>query len=202
MKKRVSRFQNEQEGAIAIEACISLTLFLIVMLSLYSVIRMFTVQSMISHAAQEACQSIALENYNQSLFQTGTLQQIPNSVFDWLSGGHRQNFSTSANFSWQEMLNPSTSEKKLSELMSVNVSNAKQRFAAYLGGGTEAASALLENYGVVGGLDGVSFEGTNKSSTDMTIQVTYKIRLLFYLEAFHFGEFESTQKVCCRLWKQ
>ena len=38
-------------------------------------------------------------------------------------------------------------------------------------------------------------------TSDMTIQVSYKVRLLFYIEMFHFGEFESTQTVCCRLWK-
>lgn len=64
MKKIFSGFKDEQDGAIAIEACISLTLFLIVMIALYSVIQVFTVQSMISHAMQEACQSMALENYN------------------------------------------------------------------------------------------------------------------------------------------
>lgn len=55
MKKIFSGFKDEQDGAIAIEACISLTLFLIVMIALYSVIQVFTVQSMISHAMQEAC---------------------------------------------------------------------------------------------------------------------------------------------------
>jgi len=50
MKKIFSGFKDEQDGAIAIEACISLTLFLIVMIALYSVIQVFTVQSMISHA--------------------------------------------------------------------------------------------------------------------------------------------------------
>lgn len=81
MKKIFSGFKDEQDGAVAIEACISLTLFLIVMIALYSVIQVFTVQSMISHAMQEACQSMALENYNQSMFKTGTLQQIPRKVF-------------------------------------------------------------------------------------------------------------------------
>lgn len=45
MKKIFSGFKDEQDGAIAIEACISLTLFLIVMIALYSVIQVFTVQA-------------------------------------------------------------------------------------------------------------------------------------------------------------
>lgn len=143
MKKIFSGFKDEQDGAIAIEACISLTLFLIVMIALYSVIQVFTVQSMISHAMQEACQSMALENYNQSMFKTGTLQQIPSKVFDWISGGHRENFSTSADFSWKELLLPSSSTSGEAQTALYD-SNAKQRFAAYLGGGVEKADELLK----------------------------------------------------------
>lgn len=122
MKKIFSGFKDEQDGAIAIEACISLTLFLIVMIALYSVIQVFTVQSMISHAMQEACQSMALENYNQSMFKTGTLQQIPSKVFDWISGGHRENFSTSADFSWKGMF---SSLQSTTEMEQTETSNAK-----------------------------------------------------------------------------
>ena len=50
---------------MALEACISLTLFLIAMMALYSLINMFTAQSMISHALQQTGQSIALENYKK-----------------------------------------------------------------------------------------------------------------------------------------
>ena len=55
-KKRSSLFHSE-DGAIALEACISLTLFMIVMMSLYSMIAMFTAQSTISHALQQTGQS-------------------------------------------------------------------------------------------------------------------------------------------------
>lgn len=200
----VFRFRNEQDGVMALEACISLTLFLIVMLVLYSVIQMFTVQSMISHAAQEACQSIAFENYSQSTFSTGTLQQIPTALITLIKGGFENDYYKSADFTAEtffEKLKKESTEEKTQRLQMATESVAQKRFAAYLGGGTDEANELLKNYGVVNGLEGVSFNGTNKSSTDMTIQITYKIRLLFYIEMFHFGEFESTQKVCCRLWK-
>ncbi len=200
MKKLFSRFRDEQDGVIALEACISLTLFLFVMLTLYSLLRMFTVQSMISHAAQEACQSIALEGYSNSTMETGTLQNIPNALITLITGGFDTKFNESPDFSLRNFLDL----KKDTDTV-VNTaaqSTAKTRFAAYLGGGETQADELLKNYGVVNGLQGISFTGTSKSSTDMTIQVEYRVRLIFYLEAFHFGEFKSTQKVCCRLWKQ
>lgn len=200
MKKLFSRFRDEQDGVIALEACISLTLFLFVMLTLYSLLRMFTVQSMISHAAQEACQSIALEGYGNSTMETGTLQNIPNALVTLITGGFNTKFNESPDFSFRNFLDLKNNAEAV--VNAAAESTARTRFAAYLGGGETQADELLKNYGVVNGLQGISFTGTSKSGTDMTIQVEYRVRLIFYLEAFHFGEFKSTQKVCCRLWKK
>lgn len=204
MKKIISDFKERQEGVMALEACISLTLFMIVMLALYSILQIFTVQSMIAHAVQESCQSIAIENYNNSSVLTGTMQQIPNWILSMVTGRGKNDFSTSADFSLENFFTGSLGEdsilKKLDKRINVQ-SNAKRRFSAYLAGNETKADKLLKSYGVVNGLEGVSFNGTDESDKDMTIQITYKIRLLFYIEMFHFGEFESTQKVCCRLWK-
>lgn len=104
MKKLLSRFKEAQDGVMALEACISLTLFLIVMLALYSILQMFTAQSMIAHAAQEACQSIALENYNQTTFATGTLQQVPSWLFTLINGDKSSNYHESADFSLETFL--------------------------------------------------------------------------------------------------
>lgn len=208
MKKLLSRFKEAQDGVMALEACISLTLFLIVMLALYSILQMFTAQSMIAHAAQEACQSIALENYNQTTFATGTLQQVPSWLFTLINGDKSSNYHESADFSLETFLfnDLKKNDDQLVKLENLKLqlqtkTNARKRFAAYLAGNETKANELLNNYGVVNGLNGISFEGTGKTSTDMTIQVTYTIRLNFYIEMFHFGEFESTQKVCCRLWE-
>lgn len=204
MKEKISRLKEEQDGVMALEACISLTLFLIVMLTLYSMLRMFTIQSMISHAAQESCQSMAIENYGNSSMLTGTMQQIPNWFMTMVSGKGQNDFSASSDFSLKNFftgfLGEDTETKKL-ETLSLTKTTAKTRFAAYLAGGEQEADSLLKSYGVVNGLSGISFAGTTNSGTDLTIKVSYKIRLLFYIEMFRFGEFESTQTVCCRLWK-
>lgn len=208
MKGLLSRIKEAQDGAMALEACISLTLFLIVMLALYSILQMFTAQSMIAHAAQEACQSIALENYNQTTFATGTLQQVPSWLFTLINGDRSSDYHESADFSLETFLfkDMKENDKQIAKLETIKLQtqtekNARRRFAAYLAGNEKKANELLKNYGVVNGLDGISFKGTEKSSTDMTIQIAYTIRLNFYIEMFHFGEFESTQKVCSRLWK-
>ena len=87
-------------------------------------------------------------------------------------------------------------------LQSYNVSSmAKSRFKSFLGGNQQQADALLKSLGVVDGADGINFGKTKIYGDDLVLNVTYKIRLAFYIEMFHFGEFESTQTVCCRLWK-
>lgn len=200
MKKILKRFKNEQDGAIALEACLSLVLFLIAMLALYSMLKMFTIQSMIAHALQESCQSIALENYNQSALATDTLQQIPNALWQLVLGnGFNSGFHTSADYSIGNFFKLDD-EKEQAVLLTTAQATAKKRFAAYLAGGETEADSLLKNYGVVDGLNGIYFDGTEKGSKDLAIQVTYRVRLMFYIEALDFGEYLSTQKVCCRLW--
>ena len=68
-------------------------------------------------------------------------------------------------------------------------------------GMTESQNQMLQNMGVVDGLNGIKIKSGKISGNDVVIEISYKVRLIFYIETFHFGEFESTQKVCCRLWK-
>lgn len=192
--KKECKAKND-EGAIALEACISLTIFMIVMFSLYSIICMFTAQSMISHALQQAGQSLALENYKNAKWEVNTLQSIPIAILGKITG----------NISDRSNENLDVSGGAFSDsmpLQSYNVSSmAKSRFKSFLGGNQQQADALLKSLGVVDGADGINFGKTKIYGDDLVLNVTYKIRLAFYIEMFHFGEFESTQTVCCRLWK-
>ena len=193
-KKRSSLFYSE-DGAIALEACISLTLFMIVMMSLYSMIAMFTAQSTISHALQQTGQSIALENYKNNELAVKTLQAIPlyllQKVTDGISASSAEEFDVAGG-------NFTDTVKAESTTVAVI---AKKRFASYLGGNEKNADALLKSMGVKGGMSSMNFTRCTVSGDDLVLNVTYKIRLVFYIEMFHFGEFDSTQSVCCRLWK-
>ena len=165
------------------------------MLSLYSMIGMFTAQSMISHALQQAGQSLALENYKNEKWEVNTLQAVPINLLGKVTGNISQKSSDKLDVSGG-VFSSSTKLKRY------NASSlAKERFSAYLGGNEQQTDTTLKALGVVDGIKGINFGKTMISGDDLIIQVTYKVRLLFYIEMFHFGEFESTQKVCCRLWK-
>ena len=177
---------------MALEACISLTLFLIAMVALYSLINMFTAQSMISHALQQTGQSIALEN---SKTDVKTLQKLPLSLLQKFTDGIGASSDSKYDVGGGAFSNSMVFTDYLS------LSTVKKRFASYLGGNTENADKMLQNMGVVDGLNGIKIKSGKISGNDVVIEISYKVRLIFYIEMFHFGEFESTQKVCCRLWK-
>lgn len=180
---------------MALEACISLTLFLIAMVALYSLINMFTAQSMISHALQQTGQSIALENYKNSKTDVKTLQKLPLSLLQKFTDGIGASSDSKYDVGGGAFSNSMVFTDYLS------LSTVKKRFASYLGRNTENADKMLQNMGVVDGLNGIKIKSGKISGNDVVIEISYKVRLIFYIEMFHFGEFESTQKVCCRLWK-
>lgn len=180
---------------MALEACISLTLFLIAMMALYSLINMFTAQSMISHALQQTGQSIALENYKNSKTDVKTLQKLPLSLLQKFT----DDIGASSDSKYDVGGGSFSNSMVFTDYLSL--STVKKRFASYLGGNTENADKMLQNMGVVDGLNGIKIKSGKISGNDVVIEISYKARLIFYIETFHFGEFESTQKVCCRLWK-
>ena len=195
MQKKKRNLFYAEEGVMALEACISLTLFLIAMVALYSLINMFTAQSMISHALQQTGQSIALENYKNSKTDVKTLQKLPLSLLQKFTDGIGASSDSKYDVGGGAFSNSMVFTDYLS------LSTVKKRFASYLGGNTENADKMLQNMGVVDGLNGIKIKSAKISGNDVVIEISYKVRLIFYIEMFHFGEFESTQKVCCRLWK-
>lgn len=195
MQKKSRNLFYAEDGVIALEACISLTLFLIVMLALYSLINMFTAQSMIAHALQQTGQSIALENYKNSKSDVKTMQRLPLALLQKLTEG----IGASSDSKYDVGGGSFSDSMVFTDYLSMNT--VRKRFASYLGGNTENADKMLRNMGVVDGLKGITIKNGKISGSDAIIEISYKVRLIFYIEMFHFGEFESTQKVCCRLWK-
>ena len=195
MQKKSRNLFYAEDGVIALEACISLTLFLIVMLALYSLINMFTAQSMIAHALQQTGQSIALENYKNSKSDVKTMQRLPLALLQKLTEG----IGASSDSKYDVGGGAFSDSMVFTDFLSMNT--VRKRFASYLGGNTENADKMLRNMGVVDGLKGITIKNGKISGSDAIIEISYKVRLIFYIEMFHFGEFESTQKVCCRLWK-
>lgn len=195
MQKQKQDLLRSEQGAIALEACIALTLFLITMMALYSLIHLFTAQSMIAHALQQTGQSIAMENYRNEKLNVATTQRIPLAILKKITGGWGQSEDAKFDIGGGSFTDPTVLGSVVPQ------STVTKRFASYLGGNEEKADQILRSMGVVDGLKGIHLSKKRIGGIDAEIEISYKIRLVFYIEMFHFGEFESTQKVCCRRWK-
>lgn len=181
--------RDDTSGVMAIEACIGLTFFMIVMFALFSMVTLFSAQSLIGHALSESCQSLALESYGTDKADGGwSITRIPADLVNLFTTDPQSNgkFTTDENIS------------KADESTVQSLSRA--RFAAFLGGDEAGADAILKALGVQDGLGGMDFSKTSLDGADLNIRVTYKIELLIRADIFGLGEFTTTQSVCSRLW--
>lgn len=206
MKQFQKRFAQRCEGMIAVEACVGMTLFMMLMLALYSLIPLFMAQSLIGHALIETCESMALETYGTSVLEDGDMQikDIPIGIVKIICGvgaelsditdptEDRASFASSDRwFDFHGSLTPLNDQV---------IAAAKRRFAGYLAGSEAKADALLEGLGVEGGMSGLDFDGTTLDGSDLTISIRYKISLLIRLERFGLGTFDAGQRTCSRIW--
>lgn len=186
---------KEESGILALEATISMTFFIFFMLALYSLTTLFMAQYMIGHALSESCQSLSLETYGtDTLGNKWSLGGVLNRFIQTVAGGGSATGPYSSNDMWFK--DTYTSSAKVQEI-------CKSRFAAYIGGGQNPsgkADSILKAIGVKNGLDGMDFSETKLDGSDLTISVTYKIRLIFGVDRLGLGDFDATQSVCSRIW--
>ena len=214
---KINQKSDGESGMMAVEAGIGLLLFMMIMLSLYTLIPLFMAQSMIGHALQESCQSIAIETYGTSILHDGkaSVTDLTKGLVElFCDAKSAKQVSVYDNESDRSYTNDSRwfdPKGALAVNDAAVIEVAKERFATYLAGGTAAADAMLENLGIEDGLDGLDFTGTCLSGSDLTICISYDISMLIKPESNNigksvktvtdqFGTFNTKQSVCSRIW--
>jgi hypothetical protein len=78
---------------------------------------------------------------------------------------------------------------------------AREYFAKNTSGSGEAGeiSERLEALGIEGGLDGLDFSETSLGSEDITVKVSYRVKLMFPL--YSIDGVDMSQTAVSRLWK-
>ncbi len=209
--------RDSENGMMAIEAGIGLLLFMIMMLTLYTIIPLFMAQSMIGHALQESCQSLAIETYGTSVLDDGKInfadlgQELVQLFCDAKSAIQVSSYDNESDRAYKDDSRWFDPKGALAVDDAVVIEVARDRFATYFAGGTEAADEMLENLGIAEGLDGIDFTGTCLSGSDLTICISYDISMLIRPESNRiggsvktitdqFGTFSTKQSVCSRIW--
>ena len=185
---------EDREGAIALEAALSLPIFVFMMLALYSLTVLFTAQSVIGHALSQSSQSLSLETYSTDTLgrKWGTSALLVDDLKSLLS---MTTFNTSfvSDDQWYKETYGDADDV---------VDMSRKRFCSYLAGSESASNELLQALGVEDGLSGMDFSESSLEGRDLTVTVKYKIKLLFGIRAFHMElfDFDAKQSVCSRLW--
>ncbi len=181
MKNRFSR----QSGLLSLEACIVVTLFLFLMLFLYSFFVVFEARNEIGHVLLSTADSLALDPFaNESMADPDSLQGIIYGIYGSMSSGNGTFFNTEK---WYED----------ETLMAEEIRN---RFLAYLAERKQSdAQEVLKRLHVVDGPNGLDFSKSKLDGDELKLVVEYEINYEFQLFGFKGAKF--SQSCSSKLWK-
>lgn len=185
--------RKDQSGVITLEACISVLMFLLLMLLLSGLFLMFMAQTVTAHAVLETAQSMSLEAYSLEKLAVdegaaaSVGEHLGSFVSSWFGTAENSPNFVSAN-KWYE-----GDEKEIAAAI-------KERFVGYIAGGNESkADKLLTMMNVVNGLDGLDFSKSYVEDDTLHIFLAYKLKYNFNMGPLKDVPVEQTAS--SRLWK-
>lgn len=183
--------QSDISGLLSLEACISVLIFMMMMLILAGLFRMFMAQNATAHAVLETAQSLSLDAYaGEKIGNGGWGSESVGDLINGLFGLYYDNdFSSYDNWFGEA----ADRDADVGEVV-------KRRFTAYISGGDEnEADELLERLNVVNGLGGIDFTGSRVENGTLYVNVKYKLKYDFQIGGL--GQVDVEQEACAKLWQ-
>lgn len=190
------KIKNEK-GLLSLEACIAVTIFIFLMLFLYSFFVVFEVRNEMGHVTLATANSMSLDAYeNDTLGESDTIGQIFYNVYGQATNS--QNDFTDFR-KWYD--DSTVTDENGNVTLSAEFADVvKARFIAYLtSGDADKAEEILKRYHVVNGVDGLDFSGSHISDGKLYLSVKYEIEYEFNVFNLDSNKFEH--KACSKLWK-
>lgn len=175
---------KREEGLLSLEACISLMVFIFLMLYLYSFFEVFEARNKMAHVVLSVADSMALDGLiNDAEYEGGVISDLVEMIYSY-------NVSKSdfiANNEWVE------NENQLQTVI-------EKRFIAYLANGdVEKANQILENYGIEDGMAGLDFSNSKVEDGNIYISVVYEMEYEF--NTFGKDKVRLEQSACSKIWE-
>ena len=180
----MSNGKRGERGLLSLEACIAVTIFMFLMLFMYSFFVVFEARNAIGHSVLATANSLSLDAYVNSKYgDADTVAAIFYAIYG-TSGVNDSGFVDTQK--WYDD--------------GGGLEGAIQtRFLAYLGGGDkQRANELLERYHIQGGADGLDFSGSKVEDGRLYLSVKYTIEYEF--QVFNLDVLKMEQKACSKLW--
>ena len=181
----MKRSGNKECGLLSLEASIAVTIFIFLMLFMYSFFVVFEARNEIGHVLLSTADSLGLDAYSSnSLDDDNSLQGIIYGIY-----GHfaKTDGTFTETEKWFE------DETKVEDVV-------RDRFLSYLAGGdiTEA-DRILDELNVVGGFDGLDFSKSKVDGDDIVVTVEYELEYEF--KVFNLANNAFSQTCSSKLWK-
>ncbi len=186
-------FQREN-GLLSLEASIALTIFIFLMLFMYSLFVVFEARNTLGHAVLATANSLSLDVYDTALFDGGDAStKAVKDIFRAVYGSAgRENSAFISREDWYSV----GADGALSASFENTV---RTRFLAYLGGGSEEhANKVLERYHIRNGAEGLDFSESHTDGENLYLSLKYTIEYEF--QVFNLDVLYMEQKACSRLW--
>jgi hypothetical protein len=188
---------RQEQGVLSLEASIVVTIFIFLMLYLYSFFVVFEARNQIGHAVLAATNSLSIDAYaNSTLGDSKTVGQVFYRLYTQNSS--ENDFTSSTK--WYES-STTTDENGETTLDADFLATIETRFYAYLAGGdADKAENVAERYHIKNGLNGFDFSASYVDDDKLYFSVKYTIEYEF--QVFGLSGLDMEQSACSRLWKQ
>lgn len=188
--------KNGEKGLLSLEACIFVTIFLFLMLFLYSFFVVFETRNAIGHVVLATANSMSMDAYqNTTMSDSDTIMEILYRLYGYTTNDN----STFTDY--REWYSFSEAEEGEEATLSADFPQVlEDRFVAFLTNGhPEDAEEILERYNIVGGLNGLDFSQSTVKDGKLYVSVSYTMEYEF--KVFDVGEVEMTQSACSKIWE-
>lgn len=181
--------RKNDSGVVSLEACIVLPIFIFLVLFFYGFMFLFAGEQLVSHSLVQSAVSLSLDSYAaDKLADSSELDLLLQNTLDYvLEYGKTSHGSR---------------EKWYEDASSVQ-SEVETRFISYLSNGNrDKANTMLERFGIVGGLNGISFseckvEGTGR---DKVLTITIEYEQKYIMDAFGSLSYDREKTITQKMW--
>lgn len=203
---------KKENGVIALEASLVLTLFIFMIMFLYSFFVIYAAQGTINHALVQTAQSMSIDPFATEKL---AVDEVPSSTYQILTSigldlsiNNDKYISTSHwynDLTEDDWYKGKTEEAKLVSQKNDFESIIENRFIGYLTseGNRESAEELLKSLNVIGGLNGLDFTESyiDYDNGDLYVKVKYKSKFIFNFSTFGVNDIEFHESAVSHIWK-
>ena len=159
---------EREKGSLTVEASVSITAFMFIVLLILGMSKVYQAQSLVSHATLQASQSLAIESHYRETFAGNDTLTTVSTLSKYLSKVGVK--SATVLDEWYASLG--AEETDFYKIL-------KDKFIYAIAEDRDAADARLRSLGVKDGLDGIDFSQSCIDSSDIIVHVRYDVVLPF-----------------------